>query len=81
MIQTIIPGVWKGPVRHNYTSYNNNGDNYMLMYPNTNIPVRFFSSDFILVPPQSRRPTIAPRSISRVRYTYMVLIDLLYCHN
>ena len=64
-------------MRHNYTSYNNNGDNNMLMYPNTNIRVRFFGSDFILVPPKSRRPTIAPRSISRVRYTYMVLIDLL----
>ena len=46
-------------MRHNYTSYNNNGDNNMLMYPNTNIPVRFFGSDFILVPPQSRRPTTA----------------------
>ena len=51
MILTIIPGAWNGAVRHTYTPYNNNGDN-MLMYPNANIPVRFFDSDFILVPPQ-----------------------------
>ena len=47
----------------------NNGDNIMLIYlVPIYIPVRFFGSDYILVPPQSRRPTTAPRSIPRVRY-------------
>jgi len=46
----------------------NNPNGNLLLYPNTNIPIRFFGSDFILVPPQSRRPTIVPRNLQRTRY-------------
>ncbi len=74
-IRRIYPAPQQQPInlayivrRQQYSVARNDGDNNMLMYPNTNIPVRFFGSDFILVPPQSRRPTIAPRSIPRVRY-------------
>ena len=54
--------------RQQYSVARNDGNDNIIMYPNTNIPVRYFGSDFILVPPQSRRPTIVPRSIQRARY-------------